>query len=87
LLHVLKGLTRTPQVEDVGGNLVQHPNVLLGEVAVAERLGVRGEHALESPWGAARTPAVWDLGPAAPRRDGVHERVVVCCRASTLFPS
>ena len=26
------------------------------------------------------------LGPAAPRRDGVHERVVVYRRASTLCP-
>ena len=43
LLHVLKGPTRTPQVEEeVGDDLVQHPGVLLGEVAVAERLGVRG---------------------------------------------
>ena len=36
--------------------------------------------------GAARTPAVWDLGPAAPHQDGVHERAVVCRRASTLCP-
>jgi len=62
LLHVLKGPARTPQVEEeVGDDLVQHPNVLLGEVEVAERLGVRGEQAPESPRGAARTPAVWDL--------------------------
>ena len=63
MLHVPKGLIRTPQVEEeVGDNLVQHPNVFLGEIAVAERLGVRGEHALAGPRGAARTPAVWDLG-------------------------
>jgi len=87
LLHVLKGLTRTPQVEEeVGDDLVQHPDVLLGEVAAVGRLGVRGEHALAGPRGAARTPAVWDLGPAAPRRDGVHERVVVCRRAAALCP-
>jgi len=48
LLYVLKGLTRTPQVEEkVGDDLVQHPNVLLGEVAAVGRLGVRGEQALE----------------------------------------
>ena len=49
-------------------------------------LGVRGEYALAGPRGAVRTPAVWDLGPAAPRRDGAHERVVVCRRASALCP-
>jgi len=39
LLHVLKGLTRTPQVEEeVGNDLAQHPNALLDEVVVAERL-------------------------------------------------
>ena len=31
--------------------------------------------------------SVWDLGPAAPRRDGAHERVVVCRRASALCPT
>jgi len=31
--------------------------------------------------------AVWDLGPAAPRRDGVHERAVVCRRASSPCPN
>ena len=80
-------VTRTPQVEEeVGDDLVQHPNVHLGEVAAVERLGVREEQALAGPRGTARTPAVWDLGPAAPRRDGVHERVVVCRRASALCP-
>ena len=62
LLHVLTGLTRTPQVEEeVGDDLAQHPDVHLGEVAVAEHLGVRGEHALARPRGAARTPrcGVW----------------------------
>jgi len=55
LLHVLKGLTRTPQVEEeAGDDLAQHPNVLLGEVAAVERLGVRGEQALAGPRGAAR---------------------------------
>jgi len=44
LLHVLKGLARNLQVEEeVGDDLVQHPDVLLGEVAVAERLGVRSD--------------------------------------------
>ena len=62
--------------EEVGDDLVWHPNVLLGEVATVERLGVRGEQALACPRGAASIPAVWDLGPAAPRRDGFHERVV-----------
>jgi len=37
LLHVLKGLARTLQVEEeVENDLVQHPDVFLGEVAVAE---------------------------------------------------
>jgi len=59
-------VTRTPQVEEeVGDDLVQHPNVLLGEVAAVGRLGVRGEQAFAGFRGAARTPAVWDLGPAA----------------------
>ena len=40
------------QVEvEVGDDLVQHPDVLLGEVKVVERLGERREHALESPRG------------------------------------
>ena len=79
--------SRPPQVEEeVGYDLAQHPGVLLGEVTVAERLDVRGELALACPRGAARTPAVWDLGPAAPRRDDIHERVVGCRRASTLSP-
>ena len=60
------------QVEvEVGDDLAQHPDVLLGEVKVVERLGERREHALASPRGAARAAAVWDLGPAAPRRDDV----------------
>ena len=43
MLHVLKGLTRNPQVEGkVGDDLDQHPNVFLVEVAVAERLNLRG---------------------------------------------
>jgi len=46
-------------------------HVLLGEADVAKRLGVRGEHALTSLRGAARAPPVWDLGLAAPLRDGV----------------
>ena len=71
---------------EVGDDLVQHPDVLLGEVKVVERLGERREQALASPRGAARAPAVWDLGPAAPRRDDVRERVVVCRRASTFRP-
>ena len=40
--------------------------------------------ALAGPRGAARAPAVWDLGPAAP--DDVRERVVVRRRASTFRP-
>ena len=55
--------------EEAGDGPAQHPDVLLGEVAVAERRGVRGEHSPASPRGAARTPAVWDLGQSAPRRD------------------
>jgi hypothetical protein len=54
---------------------------LLGEVEIAERLGVRGEHSLASPRGAARAPPVRDPGPARPRRDDVQERAVVCRRA------
>ena len=35
MLHVLKGLTRTPQVEEnVGDDLAQHPNVLLREIFI-----------------------------------------------------
>ena len=61
MLHVLEGLTRTPQVEEeAGDDLVQHPDVHLGEVAAVERLGEREEKALAGPRGAARTPAVWD---------------------------
>jgi len=56
-------------------------------VAVVERLSVRGEQALASPRGAARTPAVWDLGPAVPRRDGAAfqgaQKRVILRRAAT----
>ena len=42
MLHVLKGLAHTLQVkEEAGDNFAQHPDVLLGEVAVAKRMGVR----------------------------------------------
>jgi len=38
LLHVLKGLTRTPQVEEeVGVGLVQHPDVIFLAVFVCMR--------------------------------------------------
>ena len=41
LLHVLEGLARPLQVEvEVGDGLVQHPDVLLGEVKVVAILEI-----------------------------------------------
>jgi len=44
--NALKGLARPLKADgEVGDGFVQHPDVILREVEVAERLGVRGEQA------------------------------------------
>ena len=63
-LYLLKGLARPLQVEgEVGNDFAQHPDVTLGEVEVAERLGVRGEHALAGPRveGCRSCPPRWGI--------------------------
>jgi len=88
-LHVIKDLARPCRSTQRPGDLSQHPDVLLGGAEVAEPLGARCARRTCPCRPSGRRlppPAVWDQGPAKPRRDDAHERIVVCRRASTPRP-